>query len=421
MSASPTRRLAAAATAGLAALSLAACGSASSRPAATTTPAGSGAPAATGAAPVSDGAARVAVTLTRGSGGDVCRLDHTTAAAGPVTFTVTNQDAASLTEVELVSDQRILGEKENLAPGLAPVTFTVTLGGGTYQFTCPGAAAENQTFTVTGAAAASPTGSAAALLAAGAKEYGAYAGQTLADMQTAVGTLRAAVDRGDVTAARRQYALARPFYEKVESAVEGFVLPGSTAGDNHGNLDYLLDMRASNLDPAVGWHGFHAIERDLWERGAISAGTKGHAAQLQADTARLATLAKTLTYQPEDLANGAAGLLEEVQSGKIKGEEELYSHLDLVDVAANVEGARQAFAFLKPGLATIDPTLTDDVARQFATVTAGLQKYRDPARPGGYVPWTPALRATDAAALSQAVQALQDPLSRIAQKVATAR
>jgi iron uptake system component EfeO len=276
----------------------------------------------------------VTVTLTRVSGGEACLLDHARAVAGPVTFTVTNKDAASITEVELLSDQRILGEKENLAPGLAPVTFTVTLGGGIYQFYCPGAATENQTFTVTGTAAASPTGDAAALLAAGTKQYGDYAAQMLSDMQTAVGNLKTAVDSGDVAAAKKQYALARPFYEKVESAVEGFVLPGSKPGDNKGNLDYLIDMRASNLDPAVGWHGFHAIERDLWQNGAVTARTKVYAAQLQSHTAQLATLATSLTYKPEDLANGAAGLLEEVQSGKIKGEEELYSHLDLVDFAA---------------------------------------------------------------------------------------
>jgi len=427
MLASSVRRLAVTASAGLAVLSAAACGSSSGGspgedgPATSAASAAANVAAASDAAPVAGGAAQVAVTLTRGSAGDECRLDHATAAAGPVTFTVTNKDATSISEVELVSDQRILGEKENLAPGLAPVSFTVTLGGGRYQFSCPGAAGENQTFAVTGAAAASPTGDAVALLADGTKQYGAYAVQMLTDLKTAVGNLRTAVDSGDVAAAKKQYALARPFYEKVESAVEGFVLAGTEPGDNKGNLDYLIDMRASNLDPAVGWHGFHAVERDLWQGGSITAQTRAHAAQLQSDTARLASLATSLTYQPEDLANGAAGLLEEVQSGKIKGEEELYSHLDLVDFAANVEGAQQAFAFLKPGLTTIDPTLTATVAQKFDLVVAALQKYRDPSLAGGYTAWTPALRASDAAPLSQTVQALQDPLSRIAQKVATAR
>ena len=93
-------------------------------------------------------------------------------------------------------------------------------------------------------------------------------------MVVAVQHLQTAVDSGDVAAAKRQYALARPFYEKVESDVAGFVLPGTSATDNTGNLDYLLDMRASNLDPKVGWTASTPIERDLWQGGRITATTK---------------------------------------------------------------------------------------------------------------------------------------------------
>jgi len=411
-----TVRVATTAVVGLAAtLALSACGSSSDS--STSSGGSSAASGAADAAPVTDGAGQVKVNLTGGE----CKLDFTKAAAGPVTFTVTNTDAASITEVELISDQRILGEKENLAPGLAPVSFTVTLGGGTYQLYCPGATTENQDFVVTGAAAPSPTGDAAALLNAGTKEYGAYATQTLSDMKVAVANLKTAVDSGNVENAKKQYALARPFYEKVESAVEGFVLPGFKADDNKGFLDYLIDMRESNLDPAVGWHGFHAIERDLWQGGKITDDTKKLAAELQTNVDKLVEVSKTLTYKPEDLANGAAGLLEEVQTNKIKGEEEAFSHLDLLDFAANVEGAQQAFAYLKPGLEKIDPTLTNSVSTQFDNVNKALQDYKDPAQAGGYKLWTPELRASDAAKLSKIVQALQDPLSQIAQKVATAQ
>src|SRR5262249_44683378 len=162
---------------------------------------------------------------------------------------------------------------------------------------------------------------------------------------------------GNVADAKAKYALARPFYEKVESDVAGFIKPGASATDNKGNLDYLVDMRASNLDPAVGWSGFHAVERDLWQNGAITAQTKTYSTDLLSNVKLLASLAGGITYKPEDLANGAAGLLEEVQSGKISGEEEAYSHIDLVDFAANVEGAQQAFAYLEPGMKTIDSDL----------------------------------------------------------------
>src|SRR5699024_9294545 len=180
--------------------------------------------------------------------------------------------------------------------------------------------------------------------------------------------------------------------ERIESDVEGFRLPGYKITDNHGSLDYLIDMRASNLDPKVGWQGFHAIERALFKYDKITDKTKQLAAELQKNVAKLDKVAKTLTFRPEDLANGAAALLEEVMSGKITGEEEAFSHYDLVDFAANVEGAQQAFAFLKPGLKKIDPELTQHVAGEFANVQAMLDNYRDENAPGGFVLYTPQLR-----------------------------
>ncbi|WP_211223279.1 iron uptake system protein EfeO [Propionicicella superfundia] len=371
------------------------------------------------AAPVSNGAAQVAITLSN-DGGDTCTLDHASAAAGPVTFTVTNASSTAITEVELQSDLKIIGEKENLAPGLPSSSFTVTLSGGTYTVYCPGGQPETQQFTVTGEAAAAPTGSAAQVLTAGTTEYAAWVVTQAEDLQTAVSTLRKAVDAGDLDAAKTAYVRARPFYEKIESDVEGFVLSGYAVDDNSGNLDYLIDMRASSLDDKVGWSGFHAVERSLYKDQRITDETKGYAAGLETNVGRLVTLVKALTYKPEDLANGAASLLEEVQANKITGEEEEFSHIDLVDFASNLEGAKQAFACLQPGLEKIDPELTAEVAAQFASVDKALAPYEDSTAAGGYIPWTAANRATHAKGLSQTVLALQQPLQRIAEKVATA-
>lgn len=372
-----------------------------------------------GATSSSDKVSRVTIALTN-DGSDACSVSTTKVPAGPVTFTVRNESSTAITEVELLQDQRILGEKENLAPGLGAVRFTATLTGGEYQVYCPGAERELTDFTVTGKAASTADSSAASLLRDGTKGYATYVDGQVDDMVTAVRKLQADVDAGDLDAAKRDYADARPYYEHIESDVDGFVKAGHKATDNAGNLDYLIDMRASNLDPAVGWSGFHAVEKDLFQDGAITASTKRTAAALTADVELLAKLVPTLDYKPEDLANGAAGLLEEVQSNKITGEEEAYSHIDLVDLAANVEGARQAFAYLKPGLAKVDPTLTKQIAKQFDTTNAMMDRYRDANGLGGFRTWDESLRNADANAISQQVQALQDPLSRLAEKVATA-
>jgi iron uptake system component EfeO len=257
------------------------------------------------------------------------------------------------------------------------------------------------------------------ILADGTRGYAKYVDGVVDAMVTAVGRLKTDIDAGNLAQAKVDYPLARPFYERIESDVDGFVLPGHKATDNAGNLDYLIDMRASNLDPKVGWHGFHAIERDLFQNGKITPDTKKLAAELLENVNKLDKLVKTLHYRPEDLANGAADLLEEVQSTKVTGEEEAYSHYDLVDFAGNVEGAEQAFAFLEPGLKRIDPALTQRVKQQFAKVDAMLDGYRDPKEPGGFKRYTAEIKAADAAKLSRGIQALQEPLSKIAEKVAT--
>lgn len=370
------------------------------------------------AAPVKNGVSQVAISLIEDNGG-TCTVDHSAAVAGPITFAITNKTATGITEIELQSYNRILGEKENLAPGLPTVSFTLTLGGGTYQIYCPGAKQELQDFTVTGRASATPTGSAAEVLASGTKGYANYVTGVVDGMATAVARLRADIDAGNITQAKTDYPLAHSFYERIESDVNGFVLPGFKATDNAGNLDYLIDMRASNLDQKVGWHGFHAIERDLFRSGQITDATKTQAAELQKNVGVLDKLVKSLNYKPEDLANGAADLLEEVQSTKITGEEEAFSHYDLSDFAGNVEGAQQAFAFLEPGVEKIDPDLAKRVRAQFSNVIQLLDAYRDPSVPGGFKLYTAALKASDGAKLSKSIQALQEPLSKIAEKVAT--
>jgi iron uptake system component EfeO len=245
-------------------------------------------------APMADGVSQVHIALV-GDNGGACVLDHDSAKAGPITFTVANKTATAITEVEVQSNNRILGEKENLAPGLPSVALTLTLGGGDYQIYCPGASQEMIAFTVTGKAASASAGKTVQLLLDGTKGYAQYVAGVAASMVQAVTVLKADIDAGDLAKARAEYPLARPFYERIESDVDGFVLPGYKATDNAGSLDYLIDMRASALDPKVGWHGFHAIERDLFQNGEITEETKAQAAELLQHVQMLAKLTPTLT------------------------------------------------------------------------------------------------------------------------------
>ena len=400
--------LTAAALAAVAVLSVAACSHSS----------GSSSPTKPGQA---GGTNAVKVTMANNGGKDGCALDTSSVPAGPVTFTVVNASAPGITEMELLRDQRIVGEKENLAPGLDPVSFTVSLDGGSYQLYCPGASTEYQTLTVTGQAPAGPTGTVASILSQGTKDYAAYIVNQIGQLGDGVKALDAAVQSGNLDAAKTAYAKARLFWERSEASVEGFVLPGFAVGDNAGNLDYLIDMRASTpVDAKVGWKGFHAIERDLWQGGAITPGTKVLSTELVGNVGKLNDVVATLQYKPEDLANGASDLIEEVQNTKINGEEEAFSHIDLVDISGNVEGAQQAYASLRPGLEKIDGNLVTQIDQQFQAVLKLLDGYRDPSAPGGYRLYTPELRATDAPKLTAVIQPLHQSLSTVAQKVVSA-
>lgn len=367
------------------------------------------------------GAAAVKVTMAGVGGNEVCALDNTSVAAGPVTFTLANTNAPGISEVELLSDQRIVGEKEDLAPGLDPVSFTVILDGGSYDLFCPGASREHQTLTVTGRAPARPAGAAASVLNRGAQDYAAYVIKQIGQLGDGVKALDAAVQSGNVEAAKAAYAKARLCWERSESAVGGFIVLGFPAGDNAGRFDYLIDMRESTpVDAKVGWKGFHAIERDLWRGGVITPATMSLSSELVGNVGRLNAVVALLQYQPEDLANGASDLIEEIQNTKISGEEEAFSHIDLVDFSGNVEGAQQAYASLRPGLEKIDGTLVGRIDQQFRTVLATLAGYRDPSALGGFRTYTPALKATDAAKLTAVIQPLHQSLSMVAQKVVTA-
>ena len=346
----------------------------------------------------------VTVTLTAANG---CALSTTTFPAGPVTFDVTNQDATDLNEVELLSGDRIVGEKENLPPGFSG-TFSVNVDGGDYTFLCPGAAKDRIPVTATGTAPTSGGGSVEALLKQGTKDYASYVTAQARYLVAATKDLQSAIAGGNLADAQAAYAKARPFYEKIEPVAESF-----TIGRN--SLDADLDAREGDV-PAAKWQGFHPIEKALFQAKTTD-GLSTLAAGLVKNTQKLQRLTTGLTYQPYELANGAQGLLDEVASSKITGEEERYSRIDLLDFANNDEGAEQAFSALEPGLSKIDPQLTRTIVARFAALDALVDSYRTGANPSGFV-YYDVLTKADKRKLAAAVKAVQEPLSQVASKVA---
>jgi FTR1 family protein len=341
----------------------------------------------TSSAVASSGTARtVNVSITDNG----CEPTNLELASGPTTFVVTNKGSSKVSEFEVVKGERTLGEIENLTDGLTG-KFSLTLQPGRYQLRCPGGSNENSALAVTGKRAQVAL---APELQRGVDGYRSFLERETDALVTGVEGLRTALAGGDVAAARRAYAKARVPYERVEPVAEGF-----------GDLDPRIDARANDV-PKSRWTGFHPIERKLW----VEKTTKGTAALadgLVADSRKLQSLVRTVKLEPAQVGNGANELLGEVSKSKITGEEERYSHLDLLDFDANVEGARAAFDAIRPALAAKDPDLAAEIDRRFGLVDAALRPHETAT---GFVPYT-ALAKPQVRRLSEVIDALSEPLS----------
>jgi iron uptake system component EfeO len=346
----------------------------------------------------------IGVTVTAAGG---CGLSTATAPAGALTFNITNKDATAVSEIELLGGERIVGEKENLPPGFSG-TFAVNVDGGKYTLYCPGAKQEKIDFTVTGTAAAG-TGdtSVDGLLATGVKQYSDYVTTQVGYLVTSSEALATALKGTDLAAAQQAYMKARPYYEKIEPVAESFTADGT-------DLDAAIDARVDDV-PLDQLTGFHKIENGLFEAKSLD-GLSTIGDGLVTNVKKLQTLTTGLTYKPFELANGSQELLDEVSSSKITGEEERYSHIDLLDFQGNDEGAEQAFADLQPALTKIDATLTGKVSTAFTALNTLVDKYRTGDNPSGFVLYT-SLTDSDKRDLAAAVKAVQEPLSQVASKV----
>ena len=153
--------------------------------------------------------------------------------------------------------------------------------------------------------------------------------------------------------------------------------------ESFGDLDPRLDLREADLEAGQEWTGWHRIEKDLWPEGepAYTAATPEERAaladQLVADTQELYDRTRDLTYTADQLGNGAKALLDEVATGKVTGEEEGWSHTDLWDFQANVDGARIAFEDLRPRVEVKDPDLATLLDERFAALQALLDEQRE--------------------------------------------
>jgi iron uptake system component EfeO len=335
---------------------------------------------------------------------DGCSPGKATVPTGPVTFEVVNSGSSAVTELELLNKSGIiLGERENVVPGISG-SFTLEVQPGTYTLSCPNGKHDTASLVVTGTGHKTGTVASRALLAKATTGYSAYVVKQSGILLAQTKLFVAALKRGDLARAKALFGPARYHYEAIEPVAESF-----------GNLDPAIDARANDVVAPAQWTGFHRIEQILWIKGTTT-GTAALATRLLRDVTTLDTRVRTLEFQPAQLANGGVELLNEVANSKITGEEDRYSHTDLSDFAANLEGARVGFELLRPALVKEgDRALATTLDARFAAVSTALGKYRR-STPLGYALYGQ-LTVPDRQVLSKRVGSLAEPLSTVAAKV----
>jgi len=329
--------------------------------------------------------------------------------AGPVDFNVTNSGAGSVSEAELRTSDlaHILGEQENLTPGLSG-GFSLTIQPGTYKISCPGASQPDWTFTVTGKATG-PSWEANPQLVTAVQGYAGYVKQNTTDLVSHTKTFCQAISAKDLNQAKVLYPQARVYYERIEPVAEVW-----------GSLDTSIDGRWENpVTVKSQFTGFHRLEQMLWQDNSLN-GAAAMCSELVKNEQELLTLVSKAQYNPLEMASGATDLINEAGTSKISGEEERYSNTDLPVFAANVEASMKVVTLLHPYLQGKDSGLVPLIQQRNAAVDNLLAHFK--ATPGydqtGYVEYTTVNKA-DRRQLSTAVNALAEAMSKMSAQVSS--
>jgi iron uptake system component EfeO len=331
-----------------------------------------------------------------------CAVARAVAAAGTIEFSVRNT-GSKVNEFYVYGEgDQIIGEVENITPGLTRSLHVEVANPGTYQTACkPGMKGKGirADFTVTGTTSSQAPDAA---MTAAVADYQAFVSTQADELLARTADFVDLVKAGKVEQAKEAFPVARGPWERIEPIAESF-----------GDLDPMIDGREDVVEEGMEFTGFHRLEKDLWV-GGLQPDSSAIADKLLMDVKEIVTRAKAVELNPLQLANGSKALLDEVATGKITGEEDRYSHTDLYDFDENVKGSKAAVDALRPVLKARDTELLTTIDARFAALDAQLDEHRTGA---GFEPYT-ALSAAEVKSLAVALDAVSEPISKVAGVVA---
>ncbi len=306
----------------------------------------------------------LSITLTK----DGCDPMMLSAPAGKIGFEVKN-DTTVRNEFEILNDTpEILLEKFLLEGDSA--TYTARLGPGTYKILCGPVAPTQGTLTITGDATTdtTPVKYTKSEMTTAITNYKAFVLAETETLKSGTTSLTDAIRAGDVEKAKSLYSTVRVPWETIEPVAELF--PES---------DALIDSRADDFDlkeQDPKFTGFHRLEYGLWEKNSTE-GLTPFADRLDSDLDALITGVRAHEIQPSVMVNGPGALIEETAQTKITGEEERYSHTDLVTFVANMDGSKKIVDLIKSMIEKEDPDLVKRIDTSFSTIADLIAPYQD--------------------------------------------
>lgn len=295
-----------------------------------------------------------------------CEPMNLTVNAGKTQFVILNHSQKAL-EWEILKGVMVVEERENIAPGFSQ-KLTANLQPGEYEMTCGLLTNPKGKLVVKGEATADAAkGDALLSLGEAITAYKAYVVGETAQLVSGTKAFTDAVKAGDIVKAKALYAPTRQHYERIEPIAELF-----------SDLDGSIDAREDDYEQKAAdpkFTGFHRLEKALFGDNSVK-GMASYADKLNHDVLELQTRINELAFPPSKVVGGAAGLIEEVAASKISGEEDRYSHTDLWDFQANIEGAQKIVDLLRPQLQKENSALLAKVDANFKKVNTILAKYR---------------------------------------------
>ncbi|KIF72478.1 iron transporter [Streptomyces sp. AcH 505] len=300
---------------------------------------------------LADGLPHTAVEAS--SSADRCGEGWRKPVTGLQVFDVHN-GATEAAEVYLTDGSgALLGEVDGLAPGTTR-PIEVSLGRGSYAFRCLVEDAD----AVTGRAVRISEGAAKGGPAVQPVNQHDVIPPTLAYQKWVSGgfgavvreidTLRAAVDDGDLAAARTAWLPAHLAFTRLGGAYGAF-----------GDLGAAVDGTDAGLPGGVhdkDFTGFHRVEYGLWH-GEPAKSLRGPADQLAKDIRALRTEWADTRMDPLDTGLRAHEITEDSIQADLTGRSDFGSGTSLATARAGLDGTVELLKVLRPLLASRDPQL----------------------------------------------------------------